>query len=79
MEFDSEDYYNIYDQLHIDFDNLSGTRKSFLLDLIEYKNDNIIYLNSLEYYDHHGDGEFNINLGSYKKDLSYGERIFLED
>ena len=33
----------------------------------------------MEYYDHGGDGEFNINLGSYKKDLSYGEQIFLED
>ena len=76
--FDSENYYNINDQLHIEWNSWSGYSKSLLLDLIEYKNDNIIYLYSLEYFDHHGEGGFNINLGSYKKDLSNGDQIKLE-
>ena len=50
-----------------------------LLDLIKYKNDNIIYLFSLEYYDHHEEGGFYVNLGSHKKDLSNVGRIELED
>jgi hypothetical protein len=45
-----------------------------LLDLIEYKNDNIIYLYSLEYSDHHGEGGFNVHLGSFKN----GNQINLE-
>ena len=45
-----------------------------LLDLIEYKNDNIIYLYSLEYFDHHGEGGFNVHLGSFKN----GNQINLE-
>ena len=77
--FDSENYYNINDQLHIELNNWSGYSKSMLLDLIEFKNDNIIYLYSLEYYDHHGRGGFDVHLGSYKKDLSNGEQIELED
>jgi len=77
--FDSENYYNINDQLNIEWNSWSGYSKSMLLDLIEYKNDNIIYLFSLEYFDHHGQGGFYVNLGSYKKDLSKGERILLED
>ena len=77
--FDSENYYNIIEQLNIEWNSWSGYSKSMLLDLIEYKNDNIIYLFSLEYFDHHGQGGFSVNLGSYKKDLSKGERIELED
>jgi len=77
--FDSENYYNINNQLNIEWNSWSGYSKSMLLDLIEYKNDNIIYLFSLEYFDHHGEGGFNVNLGSYKKELSNGERIELED
>ena len=76
--FDSQNYYNINDQLHIEWNSWSGYSKSLLLDIIEYKNDNIIYLYSLEYFDHHGEGGFNVNLGSYKNGLSGGKQIRLE-
>ena len=46
-----------------------------LIDIIEYKNNNIIYLYSLEYSDHHGYGGFNVHLGSIKN----GKQIKLED
>ena len=48
-----------------------------LLDIMEYKNNNIIYLYSLEYIDHHGKGYFYTYLGSYNKNLSKGEQINL--
>ena len=76
--FDSKNYYNINDQLNIEWDSWSGYSKSLLLDIIEYKNDNIIYLYSLEYFNHHGEGGFNVNLGSYKRGLSGGKQIRLE-
>ena len=78
--FDSENYYNINDQLlNIEFNSWSGYTKSKLLDLLEYKKNNIIYLYSLEYKDHHGDGGLDVQLGSYKTDLSDGEQIKLEN
>ena len=77
--FESENYYNINDQLNIGWNDCSGSCKSMLLDLIEYKNDDIIYLYSLEYFDHHGDGGFTVYLGSYKTDLSNGKQIRLEE
>ena len=75
--FVSEDYYDINDQLHIEFNSWSGYYKSMLLDIMEYKNNNIIYLYSLEYIDHHGEGYFYTYLGSYNKNLSKGEQINL--
>jgi len=79
LVFDCEKYYNINDQLNIEWSDWSGYSKSMLLDIIEYKNDNIIYLYSLEYFDHHGEGGFNVHLGSYKRSLSGGKQIRLED
>ena len=76
--FNSQDYYDITNQLHIEWSSWSGYEKAMLFDLIEYKNDNIIFLYSLEYYDHHGQGGFEVHLGSYKKELSNGEQIDLE-
>ena len=76
---DTENYYDINDQLNIEWNSWSGYSKSMLLDLIEYKNDYIIYLYSLEYSDHHGEGGFNVHLGSYEEKLSQGEQIDLEE
>ena len=75
--FVSEDYYDINDQLHIEFNSWSGYYKSMLLDIMEYKNNNIIYLYSLEYIDHHDKGYFYTYLGSYNKNFSKGEQINL--
>ena len=77
--FDSENYYDINDQIDIEWNNWSGYTKSMLIDLIEYKNDKIIYLYSLEYTDHHGEGGFNVHLSLFNEDLSNVKQIKLEN
>jgi len=73
--FESKNYFDINDQLDVEWDDWSGYQMSMLIDIIEYKNDNIIYLYSLEFSDHHGEGGFNVHLGSFKN----GKQIKLED
>ena len=76
--FYSIDYYDITTDLNIEFSSWSGYYRAVLFDLLAIKNDNILFLYSLEYFDHHGYGGFSVYLGSYQKEIGKGEKIKLE-
>ena len=76
--FNFQDYYDINEQLNIEWNENSGFYKSLLLDIIEYKNDNIIYLYSLEYIIYKNKGCYEVNLGFYKKESCKYERLFFD-
>ena len=74
----NEEDFSVNNKSYINYED-SGYTNTALLELMEFKNNYLIYFYSTEYYDHHDQGSYCLYLGVYKNYLSNRKEIYLKE